>query len=187
MARAQEWGDGRKWPRMVMLSCFERRRNELPRKLPFWLSRKSAKVPFMNGTDHLAVDPAKAKEGPDAQRGGSATRRQLHPLSGGVILLLDWLLFGSNAVSGFIAAGMTSLVGFVLAGAAVAVIQRKLEGDSLAKALVKALLAAVIVAVPLPIGGTVVGSIVLAISGLGFLRKPKLGDARQLLERGRRQ
>lgn len=95
------------------------------------------------------------------------TRRFLLPITGAMILVLDWLLFSSNAVSAGLATPLVALLGFVLGGVGAFLLQTRFGGDPWWKAGLKALLAGVVVGAPWPIGGTLVGGWVLFFSGLG--------------------
>jgi hypothetical protein len=95
-----------------------------------------------------------------------------HPLSGMVILGLDWLAFGLDFFSGFTALAVVSAATFGVTYAAVNKIQQKLHGDSPKTARKKALIGATAAGVPFPITGTLVGAAIIALSGLrGFGRK----------------
>lgn len=99
-----------------------------------------------------------------------------HPASGVVVLGLDWLLFGTDLATGFLALPELCLLGFLLTFALVLAIQRRGGRDRLGVAAGKALLGAVAVALPFPITGTILGATVLALSGLphhpvDFVRK----------------
>lgn len=94
-----------------------------------------------------------------------------HPLSGMVILSLDWLAFGMDFFSGFAALAVISVVTFAATFALVSAIQRRLHGDSPGAAAAKAFLGAAAAGVPFPITGTVVGAAILALSGLPGLAR----------------
>src|SRR4051812_47625240 len=94
-----------------------------------------------------------------------------HPASGAVILGLDWLAFGTDVASGFMELAVSSLVVFAVTFWAVKTIQLRLHGDSLHQARMKALAGAVAAGVPFPIGGTIMGGAILALSGLSLLRR----------------
>lgn len=89
-----------------------------------------------------------------------------HPLSGMVILGLDWLAFGLDFFSGFAALAVVSVVTFAATFMLVSLIQKRLHGDSPRAAAWKAFLGAVAAGVPFPITGTIVGAVILALSGL---------------------
>ena len=102
----------------------------------------------------------------------SKGKTYFHPLSGAVILGLDWLDFGLDLFSGFTALAVVSAATFGATYAAVTTIQQKLHGDSPKTARKKALLGAAAAGVPFPITGTIAGAAILALSGLnGFGRR----------------
>ena len=96
-----------------------------------------------------------------------------HPLSGMVILGLDWLAFGMDFFSGFAALAAVSVLTFAATFALVSGIQRRLHGDAPGVAAGKAFLGAVAAGVPFPITGTIVGAAIIALSGL-----PRIGGRR---------
>lgn len=89
-----------------------------------------------------------------------------HPLSGIVILGLDWLAFGMDFFSGFAALAVVSVLTFVVTFMLVLRIQRHLHGDEPRVAAWKAFLGALAAGVPFPVTGTIVGAAILALSGL---------------------
>ena len=97
-------------------------------------------------------------------------RRVLHAASGAAILAIDWLLFSGNIVSGGMATLPAMALGFVLGGLSTGLIQRFAAGDSTLKSLGKGLVAGLVVGAPTPVAGTVLGGVVLAVSGLSTSR-----------------
>ena len=89
-----------------------------------------------------------------------------HPASGVVILLLDWLIFGTDFVTGFLALPWMCVVGFLASFPLVLAVQLKWTKDALPAALGKAFLGAFMVGLPFPITGTLLGAAILALSGL---------------------
>lgn len=110
-----------------------------------------------------------ASAGPPAE-GHRPFRRFFHAASGAAILGLDWLLFSGNLLSGGMATFPTMLLGLGLGGLSTALIQRFVAGDSALKSLSKALVAGLVVGAPTPVAGTVLGGVVLAVSGLSTSR-----------------
>lgn len=90
----------------------------------------------------------------------------LHPASGLLILGVDWLFFAPEAMTGAVAAIITSPLAFVIVTAGVFLIQRQRNQDSFGGALLKALLGGIVAAIPTSIGGTILGTLVLVLSGL---------------------
>jgi len=89
-----------------------------------------------------------------------------HPASGVVILALDWLLFGTDLMTGFLALPEICVLGFLVTFPLVMLIQQKWSRDTLPRALGKAFLGAFMVGLPFPITGTLLGAAILALSGL---------------------
>jgi len=93
----------------------------------------------------------------------------LHPVSGTLILGLDWLLFSGNAITlGASTLGLIG-IGFALGGFGTGLVQRVFHGDGFGTALAKGFLAGMTVGIPLPVAGTAVGTGVLALSGIDRL------------------
>lgn len=101
-------------------------------------------------------------------------RTLLHPASGAVILLLDWLLFSGNALSLGLSTPFIALLGFVLGSLITARIQRTYGTDPIGKSWLKGLGAGVAVGVPWPVAGTAVGGLVLTLSGLDRWKRKRL-------------
>lgn len=93
------------------------------------------------------------------------------PATGLWILVLDWLLFSSNALSAWVATPVVMLLGFVLGSGGAFFAQRRATNESLWGAASKAFLAGIVVGLPLPIGGTIIGGWVLLTSGLADAKK----------------
>jgi hypothetical protein len=89
-----------------------------------------------------------------------------HPASGVVILGLDWLVFGTDLFTGFLATPIMCVLSFFITFALVYAIQTKWAKESTMGALGKGFLGAFLVAVPFPITGTLLGAAILALSGL---------------------
>jgi hypothetical protein len=95
-----------------------------------------------------------------------AKRFWLHPVSGLLILGVDWFFFAPEAATFEVAAIITSPLAFLITTAGVFWVQRKKNHDSTGAALGKALLGGIVAAIPTSIGGTILGTAVLALSGL---------------------
>lgn len=96
---------------------------------------------------------------PDRPTGG------LDPRTGGVILGLDWLLFGTNALSGLALTPLLIIAGAVLAFGATYRIERKWSARGRFSAGLAGLFAAIVVGLPFPLAGTAVGTGILMLSG----------------------
>lgn len=93
----------------------------------------------------------------------------LHPASGLLLLGLDWLLFSGGVVTLGVSTPLLVTVGGVLAGAGIGWVQRRYTEDDRLKQVLKGIGGGLLVALPLPIAGTAVGGLVLALSGLNRL------------------
>jgi hypothetical protein len=89
-----------------------------------------------------------------------------HPASGVVILGLDWLAFGTDLLSGFMALPAICILSFLVTFPILWLIQVKWTKDTNSAALGKAFLGAFLVGLPFPITGTLLGAAVLALAGL---------------------
>ncbi len=89
-----------------------------------------------------------------------------HPASGVVILALDWLLFGSDLMTDFLALPAMCVLGFLATFPLVLIIQRAWSRNTWPGAIGKAFLGAFMVGLPFPVTGTLLGAAILALSGL---------------------
>jgi hypothetical protein len=89
-----------------------------------------------------------------------------HPASGVVILGLDWLVFGTDFLTGFLALPIMCVLAFLVSFPVIYIIQLKWSKERVAPALGKAFLGAFMVALPFPITGTLLGAAILALAGL---------------------
>lgn len=99
----------------------------------------------------------------------ASKHRVLHPLSGALILGLDWLLFSGTMLSLGLSTGALMVLGLVFGGLGTGFVQRHYGEDSSVKSLMKGVLGGVTVGLPLPVAGTAVGGAILAMSGLNRL------------------
>ncbi len=95
-----------------------------------------------------------------------------HPASGLLILAVDWLFFAPEAVTLEAAAIFTSPLAFLITGLGVFWIQRRKNADSLGAAALKAFIGGFVAGIPTSIGGTVLGTFVLILSGLSKWNQP---------------
>jgi hypothetical protein len=136
----------------------------------------------MNTTTHQELLPP-ASEGPAGIAGwfhwltDPLPRRFMLPVTGLLIMGLDWLFFSEEAASLGFAIPFTSLVGFVTGALGAYFLQRKYGLDSRPAALFKSVLAGVLVGIPLPLAGTLAGAWILTTSGLASF-KDRLWKAR---------
>lgn len=86
--------------------------------------------------------------------------------SGAAILFVDWLCFGLEWQLGPLSMAAMSVAAFLATYAVVWKVQTRLGGDDARRAHGKAFLGALAAAVPFPVTGTLVGGLILALSGL---------------------
>lgn len=86
--------------------------------------------------------------------------------SGAAILTVDWLCFGLEWQLGPLSMAAMSAAAFLVTYAVVWKVQTRLGGDASRLAHGKAFLGALAAAAPFPVTGTVVGGLILALSGL---------------------
>jgi len=89
-----------------------------------------------------------------------------HPASGVIILGLDWLAFGTDYVSFFLAVPVICVLSFLISFALIYAVQVKWAKDTIPSALGKSFMGAFLVGLPFPITGTLLGAAILALSGL---------------------
>jgi hypothetical protein len=94
------------------------------------------------------------------------SRTFYHPASGVVILGIDWVTFGTDALTGFLALPEMCVLSFIASFALVLAIQLKWAKDASPAAIGKAFIGAFLVGLPTPITGTILGAAILALSGL---------------------
>jgi hypothetical protein len=136
---------------------------------------ESQRVPV----DVLPPVPADAQQTPATVQPGLT--RFYHPASGVIILALDWLAFGSDLFTDFIALPLMCVLSFLVSFPLIYAVQVKWSQDKTLPALGKAFLGAFMVGLPFPITGTMLGAAILALSGLP--RHPK--DVLEKLTSGR--
>lgn len=95
----------------------------------------------------------------------------LHPTSGLLILGVDWLFFAPEAATAELAAIITSPLAFLITSVCVFWIQRRKNGDTFGAAALKALLSGIVAGIPTCIGGTILGTVVLLLSGQSRLNR----------------
>jgi hypothetical protein len=113
-----------------------------------------------------AYDPAPSASDSQQRAPFEGLNTFYHHASGVVILGLDWLVFGTDLFTGFLALPAMCVISFLATFPIILAIQRKWSKDSLPSAIGKAFLGAFLVGIPLPITGTLLGAAILALSGL---------------------
>ena len=118
--------------------------------------------------------PVRLQRYDNGETGSAPPRRKywLHPTSGLLVLGVDWLLFAPEAATAEAAAILTSPLAFLIVGIGVFWIQRRKNGDSFGAAALKGFLSGLVAAIPTSIGGTILGTLVLAASGLSNWNRP---------------
>lgn len=96
----------------------------------------------------------------------SAPKTFFHPASGLAILGLDWLFFGLEWELGPVSEAVACLAAFAVCVLVVRRIQIRWHGDAPRVATAKAVFGGLAAGVPFPVGGTVVGGLILVLSGL---------------------
>jgi hypothetical protein len=96
----------------------------------------------------------------------SERRTFYHPVSGAAILGLDWLFFGLGWELGPVSLVLSCLAAFGSTYFVVERVQRRWHGDEPKIARAKALFGAAAAGAPFAIGGTIVGGLILVLSGL---------------------
>ncbi len=114
----------------------------------------------------LPKDAALPPPPPESPVPFAGLRTFYHPASGVVILGLDWLAFGTDFLTGFLALPAHCVLSFAVSFPLILAIQLKWTKDVLPAAIGKAFLGAFMVGLPFPITGTLLGAAILALSGL---------------------
>jgi hypothetical protein len=89
-----------------------------------------------------------------------------HPVTGMLVLGLDWAMFGGTAATMGLAMFLMCGVGFLTGFSGTAIVQKMLGKDSWRVSLIKGAVAGLVVGVPFPVAGTTLGGLILAISSL---------------------
>lgn len=96
----------------------------------------------------------------------SERRTFYHPASGAAILAIDWIFFGLEWELGPVSLVLSCAVAFILCFFVVKRIQERWHGDAPRLAAAKALFGAAAAGAPFAVTGTVVGGLILVLSGL---------------------
>ena len=103
-------------------------------------------------------------------------RTFFHPASGAAILAFDWLFFGLEWELGPVSMVLACLAAFAATYFVVERVQIRWHGDEPRIARAKAVFGAAAAGAPFAVTGTIVGGLILVLSGL----KPGLGLLRRL-------
>jgi len=98
----------------------------------------------------------------------------LHPLSGILVLFLDYAFFAGEIP--IVSIPIACLLAFIITFTGVFLIQRNLEEESNRRSFAKAFFGAVITAIPTPVSGTIFGTLILTVSGLNYIGRKLFGQ-----------
>ncbi|HBC87258.1 MAG TPA: hypothetical protein DCZ94_09910 [Lentisphaeria bacterium] len=93
----------------------------------------------------------------------------LHPMSGLLILFLDYAFFVAEMP--VISLPLACFLAFTLSFTGVFLIQKYIDEENTGRAVAKAFFGGVVTGIPTPIFGTAFGSMILVVSGLSFLKR----------------
>jgi hypothetical protein len=96
---------------------------------------------------------------------------RLHPLSGLLLITVDNLFWGAEALSLGLAIPVVVVLSFTVTLIAVTMVQRFLGRNGWGVSLTKALLCAILAGIPTSIMGTAFGGFILLASGLSNMNK----------------
>jgi hypothetical protein len=96
----------------------------------------------------------------------SEKKSLIHPFSGILVLLIDNLLFGANALSVGLSLPIVCTLAFIITGISVFFIEKHMDNNSTAGSVLRALVLAILAGVPTSIAGTAIGAIILSWAGL---------------------
>lgn len=112
-----------------------------------------------------------SNSGPAESPDGSNFR--LHPLSGLLLITVDNLFWGAEALSLGLAVPVVVVLSFSITLVAVTMIQKFLGKNTWGVSITKALLCAILAGIPTSIMGTAFGGFILLASGLSNWKKGK--------------
>ncbi len=113
-----------------------------------------------------AVKPVPGEpEFPEIRKSGL----NLHPMSGLLILFLDYAFFVEELT--IIGLPFTCIFAFMLSFTGIFLIQKYIDEEKTGRAVAKAFFGGVVTGLPTPVFGTVFGTMILVISGLSFLKR----------------
>ncbi len=115
------------------------------------------------------VAPARHEQVETESPDGSNFR--LHPLSGLLLITVDNLFWGAEALSLGLAIPVVVVLSFTITLIAVTMVQRFLGRNGWGVSITKALLCAILAGIPTSIMGTAFGGFILLASGLSNMNK----------------
>lgn len=113
------------------------------------------------------LQPSRQAAFPEIRKSGL----NLHPMSGLLILFLDYAFFVQEIT--IIGVPFTVLLAFLLSFTGVFLIQKYIDNENTGRSVAKAFFSGVVTGLPTPVFGTVFGSLILFVSGLSFLNRKK--------------
>ena len=97
-------------------------------------------------------------------------RMRMHPFSGALMLLVDNICFGATTLTSGLALPLVAIGAFTITSFGVFLAQKFLDRDGFGESLAKAFFAGVMTGIPTPIMGTIVGALIMGISGLDAMK-----------------
>lgn len=88
----------------------------------------------------------------------------IHPYSAGLLILMDNVFWGVNAMTLGLSTPITCALAFSMTGIVVFLIQKYLVKESIGESFVKAFLVGVLAGIPTSIAGTALGTAVLVMT-----------------------
>lgn len=128
------------------------------------LMRKPPVIPEENVPAHHAPHVTESPDG---------SNFKLHPLSGLLLITLDNLFWGAEAISLGVAIPVVVVLSFSITLVAVTFIQKFLAKNTWGVSFTKALFCAILAGIPTSIMGTAFGGFILLASGLSGWKKGK--------------
>ena len=92
--------------------------------------------------------------------------RLLHPYSAGLLIFMDNILWGINALSLGLSTPIISILAFFITGTITLLIQKYIAKESMGKCFTKAIITGILAGVPTSITGTALGTVILIIAKL---------------------
>lgn len=102
----------------------------------------------------------------ESNRDVPADRGSVHPYAAFLVLILDNLFWGANALTLGVGTPVASVLSFLVAAIGVYLIQRNLAHEPQNRALARALFLGFLVGLPTSVAGTVVGGWLLLRAGV---------------------
>lgn len=104
---------------------------------------------------------------------GEVYNAMIHPYSAGLLILIDNVFFGANALTLGLSTPILAILAFSITGTGVFLVQKFLAGESAGESIARAFFIGVLAGIPTSIFGTSVGLLVLARAGLSNIFSKK--------------